>query len=316
MNNILPRRNKELNDAIQQIVKTWKSNKFIYSFVSWHRCSIFQPQKLRRTKDDKLKKYILENKWGKIEVVSATPITQVHCDLLEGMMLIAKKRFYKDGTIGFLFSPTELKKIMGWQKYSTSYILNFFEDLQLAIISITSKQNKKITNIKQQILWSVDYQADLTDQQATIKIRRIKKYKDKSINMIHIKYSQLFTFLCINDLSMIIYDSLNAQSMIKKLINLHDPLVQSFRRFCLTHDCFNKWKIDNILEAIGAISPNTDRRIKSKKRKKIMQYKKEIESFGIFLDSDMNVTRKNLQPHKIYYEHIVDMSPTSGSDKK
>jgi len=84
MNNILPRRNKELNDAIQQIVKTWKSNKFIYSFVSWHRCSIFQPQKLRRTKDDKLKKYILENKWGKIEVVSATPITQVHCDLLEG----------------------------------------------------------------------------------------------------------------------------------------------------------------------------------------------------------------------------------------
>lgn len=255
-----------------------KQQQRYYSTVMQSRFPIFLP--LIRTKREKYNLEI-ENKYGRFKITAPFKLTQQHRNALDGLFCVYEKRaIMPDGTVDLLFSPTKLKKFLNkhlGKKYETRYWIEKLKELRHATIILEWRRNNKTKVISEMAIVERVEIEEIVDKETTAKLKRLGI--DTKVKKMYVRLSPNYIRLVREDIIMYAYSQRKLKEFVAKIYDLRDPLLQSFARFCITHQSF-QFKLDDILQIIDPAWQNLNKIKKSQKRKIITSNFSRLKFLG------------------------------------
>lgn len=212
-----------------------KQDRHAITTVMQSRVPIFLPVSQVSPAKKQEKNSSTTTSWGEV-VTKGVKLTQVHRNLLDCVMAYHfRVHKYPDGCVGFLISLRQLQKNMGINPTNHQWLVEKLDQLMETIVVVKTSNITLHTHIVRKHCYS---------QQVPMAGHGPKGGQNMYYGIVfEAEWMRIFE----EDIK--IYSA----DLVTKIIALHDPLLQAFVRFCLTHRQLNMSLCD-VLTAIGGSS--------------------------------------------------------------
>lgn len=237
--------------------------------------------------------YRSETPWGIIESEGKL-ITQEHRAILDmATKLSKKKKKYNNGSMGVFFDIYRLRKIL---KYEGGRGLKLFiqklEDMRKNKLTIQDKTKQKVS--VSGIIDYYDYENRIDDKEG--------------IELANARQGNCIFEIRLSPNYMKIYQMgirAHYDELIDDIIKIQDGTIRAMIHFFLTHQKTCRYTIKQVLEDIGAITNEISKRQIEKLMKKPIEYKAELEKFGIIVEDKTLYYKRN---QKVFFSHPPKIS--------
>ena len=211
------------------------------------------------------------------------------------------ERLWEDGSLSLWIDAYEVKKELGYANGGEDHrrFMQRLRDMKKAALVV--KNNKTGRTVESSVLWSFSYDQEKTDSPGKpgifTKTRRPKKEKKVAegeeeaflgLSLFEIRISKEYMSLFGDDLR-IHHDP----DLIRDLVQIGDGMIASVVLFFLAHKEGCQYKIRRVMEVIGAVEEGMTKGTVSKIMAKPKKFKGELEKFGICVDGECLVYKRN-----------------------